>query len=142
MYSQILVPTDGSAVAGRALRHAIDLADPDAATLHLVYVAPQRLDPSEIDGRSIRESLAAEGRELLADAATRAEIAGFDTAVTVLDGPPYRAILDYAAEHDVDLIVMGTHGRRGLERFLRGSHRAGGSPDRRAGVGVAGPGGT
>ena len=40
---------------------------------------------------------------------------------SVLSGRPHRAIVDYAAEYDVDLIVMGTHGRTGLDRYLLGS---------------------
>jgi nucleotide-binding universal stress UspA family protein len=54
---------------------------------------------------------------------TAAESVGDDVAVetVVLDGNPYERILDYAEESDADLIVMGTHGRTGVDRYLLGS---------------------
>ncbi|MDS0281375.1 universal stress protein [Haloarcula onubensis] len=59
------------------------------------------------------------GRHVVEDAAAGIDDVAVETAV--VPGTPYRAILDYADEHGVDLIVMGTHGRTGLDRYLLGS---------------------
>jgi len=56
-----------------------------------------------------------------AAAADRLKAAGLDATSTVIDGDPASALIDHAAEHDVDLVVMGTHGRTGLSRLLLGS---------------------
>jgi nucleotide-binding universal stress UspA family protein len=49
------------------------------------------------------------------------EVDTVDTVTAIERGPPHRAILDYADENAIDLIVMGTHGRTGIERYLLGS---------------------
>jgi nucleotide-binding universal stress UspA family protein len=52
----------------------------------------------------------------------QAEAAGVNTIEGVVaQGAPHQAILDYVDEHDIDLVVMGTHGRTGLDRYLLGS---------------------
>ncbi len=59
--------------------------------------------------------------QLVSAAAERVTAAGFATVTAIREGDPRRVILDYAAEHECDWIVMGSHGRRGLGRFLMGS---------------------
>ena len=69
------------------------------------------------------DSLEARAEQILADAATVAEEGGVDTvAETVEYGPSvHRAVLDYVEDDDVDLVVVGTHGRTGFDRYALGS---------------------
>jgi nucleotide-binding universal stress UspA family protein len=68
------------------------------------------------------EAIEEAGREAVADVVTEAEAGGLDRVEDhVIQGTPYRAIVEFATENDVDVIVMGTHGRRGIDRYLLGS---------------------
>lgn len=131
MYDRILVPTDGSDVAEAAVEHALDLAEKYGAELHALYIADTdaiaySLGTEQVD--RIRQGNFAGMTELRkkAEAAT-----GYvaDTAkergITVVEhhagGQPHDMIADYADDNDVDLIVMGSHGRAGVRRALLGS---------------------
>ena len=121
MYDTILFPTDGSPETAAALDHAIDLALASEGTLHALFVVHSGF---AVDGgiAGVLETLAAIGEDTVSEVRDRAEAAGVATVEThVANGIPHRAILDYAAEHGVDCIVMGTHGRSGIERYLLGS---------------------
>lgn len=122
MYRKILLPTDGSAPARAALDRALEFAETYDATLHALYVVDAaafgHLDP---DASIIVSGFESEGKQVLQIAAERAEEAGVPCETAVVHGSPHEGILDYADEHDADLIVMGTHGRRGLDRVLLGS---------------------
>lgn len=125
MYDRILAPTDGSDPATAAVRHALDLAATTGATVHAVYVLDTRTGFLTVSKDEVRGAL----RDVGEDAATAtldeverlAADADVDLVTEVLEGAPDEAILDYAADHDVDLVVVGTHGRTGLERRLLGS---------------------
>lgn len=123
MYDRILVPTDGSDGVERAIDEAVGLATAVGATIHALYVVDQRGYSTLPDTKwlTIEEALEHEGEAAVATVAERAADAGVDAETTVADGIPHRTILEYAADHDVDVIVMGTHGRSGLEHFLIGS---------------------
>ena len=123
MYDTILVPTDGSDLADRALEHAIAAAKQDGATVHLLYVVDMRVAQSApglaID--EIRQTLGDEG-EKVTDALERTVAdADLDVVTTVREGVPDDEILAFADEADADLIVMGTHGKSQRERILVGS---------------------
>jgi nucleotide-binding universal stress UspA family protein len=118
MYDAILVPTDGSETATAALDHAADLAAVHDASVHLLYVTETpAIAPTPTAGRVLDE-LEEHGEEVVDEAAARLD-GRVHTAVA--RGPPHRAILDYASSSDIDLIVMGTHGRTGLSHALLGS---------------------
>ncbi|MFC6988601.1 universal stress protein [Haloplanus sp. GCM10025708] len=122
MYDDILVPTDGSDCARRAVEEAVRLATAFDAALHTFYVVDTELSGAEGGGAVVFDELEAEGERIVRDVVERAEDAGVDTIeASVATGVPYRSILDYCEEYDVDLVVMGTHGRTGLERTLVGS---------------------
>ena len=122
MYDAILVPTDGSPAAERAIDHAIEFATTFDATVHALYVVDVALYSSlEAGVDAVIEALEREGEEAVAEIGTRCAEAGVDSESAVLVGTVHRAIHDYVDEHDIDLVVMGTHGRRGVERFLLGS---------------------
>ena len=121
MYDQILVPTDGSDGASAALDEAVDLAAAFDSTVHSLYVVDAAAVGSEAGTVDLVESFERIGEDAVDAAATRARDAGIDATGTVATGSPHRAILDYAADNGIDLVVMGTHGRTGLERYLLGS---------------------
>ncbi|MFB6106238.1 MAG: universal stress protein [Halobacteriaceae archaeon] len=122
MYERILVPTDGSSGTEEAVTRAIDLADHYGATLHLLYVVDESALPLDAHARAVFEAAAQQGRESVVALADRARRAGVEPVITaVRRGTPHEVILDYAHEEGADVVVMGTHGRRGVDRYLLGS---------------------
>ena len=121
MYEHILVPTDGSDGTDAAVDHAIDLAETYDAALHTIYVVDANVG-ADAGVANVYANLEQAGERAVQDVVDRAEAAGVETVEgAVAEGVPHRAILDYAEQRDVDLIVMGTHGRTGLDRYLLGS---------------------
>lgn len=125
MYRTILVPTDGSDPARAALDRAVDLARTYDANIHVLYVVDVGdvglLTPSDAPAEGVRNSLRRTAERIVADAVSVAEEAGVPAESTVTIGIPHVEILDAADELDVDLVVVGTHGRTGLTRALIGS---------------------
>jgi nucleotide-binding universal stress UspA family protein len=120
MYDTILVPTDGSDQADTAIDHAASLARQHGATIHLLYVADTNRDSVTTLGGQVVDALEAEGEQILENATERLDDA-LEVADAIETGDPVETILDYAELVDADLIVMGTHGRRGIDRYLLGS---------------------
>jgi nucleotide-binding universal stress UspA family protein len=122
MYNCILVPTDGSAGMTRVIDHASELARAHDAALHFLYVvntASFANLPMETSWESVTSMLREEGEDALRAAEDRA---GASRVVTAMrEGPPSREIVEYAEAEGCDLVVMGTHGRGGLNRLLLGS---------------------
>ena len=122
MYDEILVPTDGSDASELAIEHAIDMARTYDARLHALYVVDTgAYSTLDAGAEMLLDSLEEEGEAAVNRVEERADDAGVSASTEVTAGTPHRAILDYAEDHDVDLIVMGTHGRTGLDRYLLGS---------------------
>jgi nucleotide-binding universal stress UspA family protein len=123
MYEKILVPTDGSDPAEAAVEHAIDVAKTYGATLHALYVgrvgdAP----PGLIDEEVAQDAGGQLGSAALDLVSEPAEAAGVDYVEQyVPEGPVANAILASIEDHDIDLVVIGTHGRSGIDRFIVGS---------------------
>jgi nucleotide-binding universal stress UspA family protein len=122
MYDRILVPTDGSDVASAAVDAAIVLAERFDADLHLLHVREVGEPPADREDE-VTSELEQLGRDAADRAAERAREAGLTATTAVVEGgqTPHRAILDYADDHDVDLLALGTHGRTGLDRWVLGS---------------------
>lgn len=122
MYENILIPTDGSESSIEAAKQAISLAKTYDATLHTIHVVDIESMWLETYEGSLIDTLEAAGEEAVASVRDRTAEADIETMSEVItDGKPARGILDYVDENDIDLIVMGTHGRRGIERYLLGS---------------------
>lgn len=122
MYDRILLPTDGSETTDRALAHALDLTERYDAELHILYVVDASVFANDVETGTIVEEFETMGDRIVDHAAQKASEAGLEPAArTVVRGTPHRRILEYADEADIDLIVMGTHGRTGLDRYLLGS---------------------
>jgi nucleotide-binding universal stress UspA family protein len=128
MYNRILVPTDGSHTATVGLREAIKLAKEQGSQLRIIHVLDELSTVSpEIYGSlydRLIEQLRKTGCAVLAIAETLARNAGLSVEtrlVETLGGPAGEYVIRAAKEWQADLIVCGTHGRRGLRRILLGS---------------------
>ncbi len=122
MYDEILVPTDGSPASDAAIEHAIDLAKQYGGRIHALYVVDgAAYSTLEAGSEIVIEALESEGKEATGRVADVATDAGIESVTSVTTGTAYRSITDYVDDNDIDLIVMGTHGRRGLDRYLLGS---------------------
>jgi nucleotide-binding universal stress UspA family protein len=131
MYNRILVPTDGSDVANNAVDHAIDLAEKYDAEVHALFVADvdavtYSLGTEQID--RIRQGnfqgmtdLREDAEEATGYVKDKAESLGFTVVERHAGGRPHAIIDNYATENEIDLIVMGSHGRSGVRRALLGS---------------------
>ena len=119
MFDEILFPTDGSDGAADGLEFALDVAAARDATLHLLSVANTTRGALETAAQD--ETLDERAREVVDEAAERARERGVEVVEEVERGNAYRVVCDYAASTGVDVVVMPTRGRRGLERFLLGS---------------------
>ncbi len=121
MYERILLPTDGSEGNNRAVRQAIDLASETGAELHVLFVVEEMPYAPEMMDDRVEARLREIGEEAIEDIRKRADEAGVELRTAIEDGVPHRSILEYADTEGVDLIVMGTQGRSGLDRYLLGS---------------------
>lgn len=119
MYERVLVPVDGREPSSVALDHALEIAADHDATGYLLYVADTN-KPSLVQYEgAILDVLEREGESVLSDARERAETRDVPVVDEVVQGDPRETIL--SATDDADLVVMGTHGRSGIEKYLLGS---------------------
>jgi len=123
-YERILVPTDGSAATREAVEHAVDLAAEHGATIHALYVVNSASFaglPMDSSWENVSAMLNEEGSTALEEVAAIAGEHGVAVERELADGNPAREIVRYAEDADCDLVVMGTHGRGGIDRLLLGS---------------------
>lgn len=128
MFKKILVPLDGSAASQASLRPAIELARLSRGSLTLVHVIegfPMTAPPvDEASWQLIIDALRNRGQAVLDEAVAAARASGVDVSTSLIEFPNLRvadAIVDLAREAGCDLIVIGTHGRRGVTRWVLGS---------------------
>ena len=122
MYDRILFPTDSPETTDRVLDHVVDLASKYDAELHVLYVVDTTVFVNDVETGVIVEEFESAGGRIAENAREKALETGLEAVTAeVAYGLPHRQILEYAADHGVNLIVMGTRGRTGLGRFLLGS---------------------
>lgn len=123
MYDEILVPTDGSDGATAAAEHALELARTYDARLHVLFVLDTRMSPvsTGMDESEIEAMLADTDERPTDPLLDLAEEAGVPAVGEIRPGIPHEVIAEYVAEAGIDIVVMGTHGRTGLEHALLGS---------------------
>ena len=128
MYSNILIPTDGSGLAGKAVRHGIALAQRIGAKVTALMVSPpfhtlttdtQMIEDTPAQYQTRMRNHAEKTLGAIADAAQTAGVAC--EIVHVEHEHPYQAIIDTADAKACDLIVMASHGRRGISAIVLGS---------------------
>ncbi len=124
LFRKILIATDGSEYTKKAVDHGIELAINIGAKLHAIYVIDTRAYGSIPLSASMEYTysiLRQEGDTAIKYVADRAEAAGLEAEGIIAEGHPAEEIIKYAEENSIDLIVMGTLGKSGLDRFLLGS---------------------
>ncbi|ABR55842.1 universal stress protein [Methanococcus aeolicus] len=123
-YEKILVPTDSSAVSLEAANQALEIAKAMNSKVHAVYVVdivPFVGLPTEGLWESMKEILEEEGMEALQKIEKMAKEMGVNMTSKVLEGSPSNEIVKYAENEKIDLIVIGTTGKSGLDKILLGS---------------------
>lgn len=119
MFDNVLVATDGTENSHRALDRAIAIAAAFGGTVHGFSVAPEHGGDTHRD--QLRSDPDSAAREAVDQVRRRAEAEDLEYVEAVVHGDPQEEILRYVRDHPVDLVVMGTHGRSGVDRFLSGS---------------------
>ena len=132
MYKHILLPTDGSELSAKSAAHAIQLAKATGAKLTAINVTPDYPEAGVDEGgamptppivkKRFEEESAEDSQRLVDGVKTAARAAGVECeGVSVFSDNPYDAIIKQAEKDKCDLIVMASHGRRGLSSILLGS---------------------
>lgn len=128
MYKRILVPVDGSPPSNKGLREALKLAKEKQCTMMLLHVVDELIitaTPEAVyDATEIIESLREAGEEVLrasVETAQREGVTAESELVECVGGRAADIIVDRAKKWRADLIVLGTHGRRGVRRLVMGS---------------------
>lgn len=128
LFTNILAAVDESPQAAAALDLAIELARAVGASLTVVHAIDPHLiataGAEAAAGNAVEielDDLQAAGKDLLETAVARGKAAGLDVTSFLRDGPAAATIVDTARRSECDLIVIGTHGRRGVARMVLGS---------------------
>ena len=128
MFGHILVPTDFSEASDAALDYARVLAQKFGATMQLLHVIELAHASGAFSGEmfiaetpNMYDLLMQEARSNLAHRVRPADLARHGTTTEVVTGNSAGVIVQYAADKNIDLIVMGTHGRTGLAHLFMGS---------------------
>jgi nucleotide-binding universal stress UspA family protein len=124
LFTKILIATDGSEYTKNAVDYGIDLAKNTGAKIHAVYVvdtAAFASIPMDAAWESMYELLRQEGDEATKYVADKAEALGLEVDGNTIEGHPADEIIKYAEKNSMSIIVMGTLGKSGLDRFLLGS---------------------
>ena len=120
----IVIATDGSENTRRAISHGIGIAKLSGATVYALYVidTPSTISESWTACKgTIYTIMRMDGEKAVSNVKRLGEASGVEVKKVVLDGCPSNEIIEFAENNNIDLIVMGTLGKTGLERFLMGS---------------------
>jgi len=125
MFKRILVPVDGSDTSNKALSVAIGMAREGGGELHLVHCVDELAYMGAYDyAGAVIDLVRQNGARVLDEGAAASRAAGVEAQRTFIDAPGQRlgtSIAQQAGEWKADLIVVGTHGRRGVSRLMMGS---------------------
>ncbi|MDX1610750.1 MAG: universal stress protein [Candidatus Thermoplasmatota archaeon] len=121
-FARILVPTDGSDTSEHALEVALEVAENMGSHVTGLYVmdsSAYAAFPGDLEWESIKAMLEQESKHALSSLEEQCEALGLGCHVEVREGHPAQEIIQASDGHD--LVVMGTHGRSGLDHLLMGS---------------------
>ena len=139
LFSNILVPLDGSDLGEKALRTAESLARIHSAVIHLIHVVPrqpelegakrgfiaaisaQAAEHQQREARHLLEDRIASGKEYLEQLAAHLRGTGLKVETANEEGAVADKIIEYAKDHHIDLVAMSTHGYGGIKHLLLGS---------------------
>ena len=124
LFKKILIATDGSEHTKNAVDYGIDLAKNSGAKLYAIYVvdtAAFASIPMDAAWESMYELLRQEGDEATKYVADKAELENLEIERLTIEGHPADEIIKFADKNGISIIVMGTLGKSGLDRFLLGS---------------------
>ena len=130
MYKNVLVATDGSKLSDKAVAHAVALAHSVGASITAFYAAPDYPMPAYADGmvyepvsrREYTKLAAQDAEKILGKVVAKAKAGGVECKTTFdIASTPWEAILAASKKSKADLIIMASHGRRGLSAVLLGS---------------------
>jgi nucleotide-binding universal stress UspA family protein len=119
-WNRLLLATDGSFYSEKALKIAVDLAQEKGAQITAASVVFTNDEFSALAPELVKE-LIATTRVMLEEVRSQGEASGVRIETIVKEGEPHQAITSLAADMAADLIIMGSHGRKGLTRLLMGS---------------------
>jgi nucleotide-binding universal stress UspA family protein len=124
LYRNIVIATDGSENSQRAISCGIEIAKLSGATVHALYVVdtPSIISETWTAGKEVvHELIISEGKKILSRVKKITEDSGVEVKEVLLEGHPSEEIINFAENNNMDLIVMGTLGKTGIEKFLMGS---------------------
>lgn len=124
LYRNIVIVTDGSENSQRAISCGIGIAKLSGAIVHALYVVdtPSIISETWTAGKEmVHELIIREGKKVLSKVKKIIEDSGVEVKEVLLEGYPSEEIINFAENNNMDLIIMGTLGKTGLERFLVGS---------------------
>ncbi len=124
MYKKILVPTDGSEFAKKAQKHALFLAKASGAEIVAVSVTENNFVnglPLDDEVYQLNQILKERSEENLKEFDELNDNNDLKITHIIREGSPAKVILEVAKEEDIDLIVMGSSGKSGFDRFIMGS---------------------
>ena len=128
MYQRILVPVDGSHTSTRGVQEAIRIAREQRARLRFIHIVDELVVAQNLDGYfnsgDLLDALRDAGKKVLQNAETLARKSGVDAETAIFEGVGLRIadiVVREAKKWKADVIVMGTHGRRGVRRMVLGS---------------------
>ena len=124
LFRKVLIATDGSEYTKKAVDYGIELAINTGAKLQAIYVVDTggyKSIPLSAPQEYAYSILRQEGDMAIKYVADKAEAAGLEAEGIIAEGHPAEELIKYAEKNSIDLIVMGTLGKSGLDRFLMGS---------------------
>ena len=126
LYKKILVAVDGSSCSNKAVKLTVDMCSQFGAEMHTIFVISEIVVDNfkklgDKGAKEVIDKLKGEGRKYFRDAKEQAKEVDIKVVEVLKAGFPADEIVTYAKKSKVDLIVMGTHGKRGATRPLIGS---------------------
>ena len=122
MLNKILIATDGSDHARKAIEYASDIAAKYEATVYLIHVVSPVHSLPEVDTQKIQDNQQKIAKEIIEEAEREIKKKGVETyQSTILQGNPAQEIIEFARKNSVDMIVMGSHGAGKMEMLMLGS---------------------